>query len=106
MSHPLVVNVKTDGCDVYVGRPSIWGNPIMLKRESDRASVLEEYRQYLATRPDLVQKAFKELRGKTLGCWCAPKMCHADVLAGIANADSIEFWTGLDRTPGFTYTVG
>jgi hypothetical protein len=28
-----------------------------------------------------------ELRGKDLVCWCAPKLCHADVLLEIANAD-------------------
>lgn len=26
-----------------------------------------------------------ELRGKVLGCWCAPKMCHGDVLAELAE---------------------
>jgi hypothetical protein len=27
----------------------------------------------------------KELRGKILGCWCAPLPCHADILAEVAN---------------------
>lgn len=85
MSHPLVVNVKKDSCDVYVGRPTKWGNPIRLERESDRAGVLEEYKRYLETRPDLVEAAKIELRGQRLGCYCAPKACHADVLAEIAN---------------------
>jgi len=30
--------------------------------------------------------ALPELRGKVLGCWCAPKACHGDVLVSLANA--------------------
>jgi hypothetical protein len=86
MAHKLVVNVRTEGCDVYVGRPSKWGNPIHLHRESERAEVLERYREYLKSHPEIADAARKELRGKVLGCWCAPKACHADVLAEIANA--------------------
>ncbi|MGD9564460.1 MAG: DUF4326 domain-containing protein [Pyrinomonadaceae bacterium] len=28
----------------------------------------------------------EELRGKVLGCWCSPKVCHGDVLARLLNA--------------------
>lgn len=79
MPHELVVNVKTDGCDVYVGRPSKWGNPFRGPR------AIEDYRRYLQARPELAAEALVELRGKVLGCHCAPKPCHADVLAELAN---------------------
>jgi hypothetical protein len=36
---------------------------------------------------DLVATAKRELRGKVLGCWCAPLPCHGHVLACIADAD-------------------
>ena len=26
-----------------------------------------------------------ELKGKVLGCWCAPQACHGDTLAELAN---------------------
>jgi hypothetical protein len=26
-----------------------------------------------------------ELRGRTLACWCAPELCHGDVLAELAD---------------------
>ena len=29
--------------------------------------------------------ALPELRGKRLGCWCAPQACHGDVLAQLAD---------------------
>jgi len=28
------------------------------------------------------------LRGKILGCYCAPLACHGDILARIANEES------------------
>jgi hypothetical protein len=79
-----VVNVRTDPYDVYIGRPSKWGNPFRLRREGDRGAVLIQYRAWLMTRPDLLSQ-LGELRGKVLGCWCKPKACHGDVLAELAN---------------------
>ena len=32
--------------------------------------------------------ALPELRGKILGCWCAPKVCHGDVLVELAATRS------------------
>jgi hypothetical protein len=31
--------------------------------------------------------ALPELRGKRLGCWCAPHPCHGDLLKGLANTE-------------------
>jgi hypothetical protein len=73
---------------VYVGRPTKWANPFKIGRNGTRAQVIRMYEEWLATmRPDLVEDARAELRGKTLACWCAPLPCHADVLARIANED-------------------
>ena len=33
-------------------------------------------------------EALDELRGLVLGCWCAPRPCHGDVLLWLANANS------------------
>jgi len=32
---------------------------------------------------------FRQLRGKTLGCWCKPEACHGDVLLELLQDDSI-----------------
>jgi hypothetical protein len=72
---------------VYVGRPTKWGNPFVLASERDRAAALERYEGWLAERPELVAAAKRELRGRDLVCWCAPKLCHADVLLRVANED-------------------
>ncbi len=70
-----------------VARPSRWGNPHRLPAgadETERADAISRYRAYLTTRPDLLAQ-LPDLRGKALGCHCAPAACHADVLADLAN---------------------
>jgi hypothetical protein len=49
------------------------------------------YRGWLLARPELIKKAKRELKGKTLACWCKTKNnplapCHGDVLLEIANS--------------------
>lgn len=80
----LVVHCKRDPYDVYIGRPSKWGNPFPLEAEDDREECLASYRLWLLNQPDLLA-ALPELRGKVLGCWCAPRLCHGQVLAELAN---------------------
>jgi hypothetical protein len=78
---------------VYVGRPSLWGNPCLVGRDGTRAQVIARYRRWLWAQlrrdPDLLAP----LVGRDLVCWCAPLPCHAEVLAaaiawryGIAGA--------------------
>ena len=76
-------------------------------RVGSRAEAIEAYREWLAglrTVPGLTppsrDEIVRELRGRVLGCWCAPKPCHGDVLAAIANdvpdtADGRQFRLGL-----------
>lgn len=72
---------------VYVGRPTKWQNPFVLKQEADREAVIERFRQYLREQPALVRAIRRELRGRDLICWCAPKPCHADVLVRVAAGE-------------------
>lgn len=83
---PYVVHCKRAPYDVYVGRPTKWGNPFEIGEHGDRATVIARYREWILGKPDLLAD-LGELRGKVLGCWCAPKACHGDVLAELANAD-------------------
>lgn len=83
--HPLVVHCKKSKYDIYVGRPSKWGNPFELKKEEDREKIIQQYIEWLETQDELLNQ-IHELKGKILGCWCAPKSpCHAEVLAELAN---------------------
>ena len=87
MAHPLVVHNKKNLYDVYIGRPSKWGNPFMIGRDGTRGEVISKYKAWLDSYPELKACAKLELRDKVLGCWCAPFACHGDVLAEIANED-------------------
>ena len=82
-----VVHVKRAAYDVYIGRPSSFGNPFVVGRDGTWAVVIERYRDWLLSQPELVKRVQHELAGKILGCWCAPLPCHGDVLAKIANLD-------------------
>lgn len=86
-----VVHCKRERYDVYIGRPSKWGNPFVLSKSSNaaeerevRAAILVKYEEWLRKQPHLMA-SLHELRGKVLGCWCAPKLCHGDVLARLAD---------------------
>jgi len=74
-----VVHCKKEHADVYIGRPSRWGNPFVIGRDGDRAEVVRKYREWIVNQPELMA-ALDELRGKVLGCWCKPNLCHGDVL--------------------------
>ena len=83
-----VVHCKREKYDVYIGRPSKWGNPYSHKPESiasilvdSREEAIELYREWITKGEGqnlLLQ--LDELKGKTLGCWCKPHACHGDVL--------------------------
>lgn len=93
----LVVHCKTDKFDVYIGRPSIWGNPYSHKdgtlakyKTKTVQEALDKYREYLT--PEMKDRARKELKGKVLGCWCKTKKnpdapCHGDILVEVANSE-------------------
>ena len=87
MSKPAVVHCRRDRYDVYVGRPSRFGNPFRIGVDGTREQVIAKYEIWLLSHPELVIAAKAELKGKVLGCWCAPERCHADVLLRIANED-------------------
>lgn len=84
-----VVNIKTDKkFDVYIGRPSKFGNPYRIGKGQTRSEVLLAYSVYFEVRmnkDDDFRKAVEALRGKTLGCYCKPQPCHGDVIADWLN---------------------
>ncbi len=82
--HPLVVHCKKSKYDVYIGRPSKWGNPFTIGKDGTREEVIVKYRNWILTQPNLL-KDLHELRGKVLGCWCCPNSCHGEVLVELCN---------------------
>lgn len=70
---------------VYIGRPSKFGNPFNISTSRTREEAILMYREWIKTQPEIIESARKELKGKSLVCFCAPKPCHGDVLMEIAN---------------------
>ena len=123
----FVVHVrKAATFDVYIGRQCSnlprpqgstgqdsceWGNPFKMKRISkksphyermeleERWRVITLYSQWLRNKPELLDKARNELKGKTLACWCSPKPCHGLVLAEIANCPDSDVSTSRTLPP-------
>lgn len=79
-----MVHCKRQKFDVYIGRPSKWGNPFTLGRDGTREEVIMKYHRWILDQPGLL-KDVHELIGKRLGCFCAPLPCHGDVLLGLAE---------------------
>lgn len=91
---------------VYVGRPTIWGNPYVVgelcggwsapgseecegpfRRVKDAADAVRLYREALMDDPTSGER-LQSLRGKDLVCWCRlDQPCHADVLLELGNAE-------------------
>lgn len=76
-----------DERDLYerIDRRTPWGNPFELPADGDRDTVIANYeRHYLPYKPSLLDR-LHELKGKALGCWCAPDPCHGDILKNGAD---------------------
>jgi hypothetical protein len=82
----MVVHVRRQRFDVFIGRPSTFGNPFVIGRDGTRAEVIAKYRAHLLGSPELLEAAKKELRGRVMGCFCPPLPCHGHVLSEIVNA--------------------
>lgn len=79
-----VVHRKREPFDVLIDRTTKWGNPFVLGKDGTREEVIAKFEAWIQTQPALMA-ALPELRGKVLGCWCAPKPCHGDVLVRLAE---------------------
>ena len=86
-----VVHCKKESYDIYIGRPSIFGNPFTHIKDKttlakfivkNREEAIEKYKEWILNQPEILSR-LPELEGKTLGCWCKPKSCHGDVLVDL-----------------------
>jgi hypothetical protein len=81
-----VVHCKREPFDIYIGRPSPWGNPFIVGRDGDRVEcVLRHSAFILGPEGGYLREHVVELAGHTLGCWCHPRPCHGDILAKLAQ---------------------
>jgi len=90
-----LINYRTYNLDkskvTPIDRRSIFGNPYILYKENDRATVIKMYETYFINKiknESKFKEAVEALKGKILGCWCTPLPCHGDVI--------IEYLEGLE----------
>ena len=74
--------------DVLIDRRTIFGNPHPIgycpicNRVHDRKDCVSEYKKDFykrLTNPEFHDKVLS-LKGKVLGCWCYPLLCHGNVI--------------------------
>jgi hypothetical protein len=69
---------------VYVGRPTIWGNPFSLADGYTREEAVAKYEEWLRGELNDRPHMLDPLIGKDLACWCSlSEACHADVILKI-----------------------
>jgi len=84
-----VVHCKKEKYDVYIGRPSKWGNPFSIGKDGSREEVIKKYEEWITNgEGKYLLNDLHELKGKILGCWCSPKPCHGDILLKLINKDN------------------
>lgn len=90
-----VVNKRvTNKYDIYVGRPTKWGNPFTHLKSDNLAKykvdtveeAVAKYKDWFLQQKFLIN-CLPDLKGKILACWCAPNPCHAYILAELANTN-------------------
>lgn len=79
-----VVNIQQDDYDIFIGRGGQWGNPFIMGVDGTREEVIEKYRQWIMTQPQLLAQ-LPILKGKRLGCYCKPLTCHGDILCELVE---------------------
>lgn len=83
---------------VYVGRPTVWGNPYRGAHWT-RQQLVDVFSKWVAAypgdsmygQPPRLSDIQQQLRGKNLACWCPlDQPCHADVLLELANTEAVK----------------
>lgn len=88
---PRVKHVKErrEQNDVFIGRPTKWGNPFHIGKDGGRGEVIGKYIRHMKDHPKLCAEARAELKDKNLVCFCFPRPCHGDVLLRIVKGEEL-----------------
>ena len=101
-------NLRYEEYQVYVGRSRNgmhFGNPFSHKQDTlasvqllTREAAVRAYEDWLLgvdylwleqERREWILQRLPTLKGRSLGCYCSPLACHADVLAKLAEGSKI-----------------
>ena len=79
------VQFQQNPFDVFIGRPSKWGNPFPIRKDRSRERAVELYETWIRKKPELLAD-LPELYDKVLGCYCEEnQLCHGDILLKLIN---------------------
>lgn len=94
MQQTIVVNKLHEPFDIFIGRPSKWGNPFVIGKDGTREQVIAKYKEYIEDNDNLLRHLY-ELKGQRLGCFCKPLACHGDILVKLIEELKIWIANGL-----------
>jgi hypothetical protein len=87
-----IINRRNSAGGFYVGRPTVLGNPFKIGVDGTREGVVKMYRSWLDQKIQtkdfevikmlsMLIAEYKKNGQLGLACYCAPLVCHADVIA-------------------------
>ena len=85
--HPLTLSLNRypHGAAPVAGADGRWGNWHKIEGGVSREEAVARFRTDLLSDWGMSRAVRANLKGEILGCWCAPKACHAYSLAEVAN---------------------
>jgi hypothetical protein len=79
--------------DIYIGRPSSLGNPFVIGKDGNREEVINKYKAWISGQMKsnnriknalaYIVKRVKDGDAISLVCYCAPQLCHGDIIKSI-----------------------
>lgn len=106
-----IVNIRIDKCDVFIGRTNNlnhWGNPFTHLDIPTRARIkvntaqesVQAFKDWLLglkyqdvepeRRKWILENMQSHLKGKVLGCFCKPNVCHGDVYVELLSDSALN----------------
>jgi hypothetical protein len=67
----------------YPQNSSKFANPYKIGKDGTREEVIVKYKEYIIKKLENDKSLINELlllKGKKLGCWCYPEICHGNIL--------------------------
>lgn len=102
--------------EFYVGRPNPLGNPIKITYETNREQAVALYeihlKESLHTHNPVRAEFSKIMKAVVFGdnvrliCWCYPQLCHANVIAKIAQEIAQKYKHNFDKFGHDPYVWG
>jgi len=91
-----------DPNNIYIGRAnvvfinkmrfpkkaSIFSNPFKIGKDGTREEVCQKYKSFILqkiTKDETLKNELLQLKGKNLGCWCFPEMCHGNIICELID---------------------